>query len=155
MPGEIIGRYALPDLHGSKPGHRLVSLRTRRRLFGLCPSLRALPIMPRRHRLLPHDIPADRADAHRQTQSKAIVRDNRARIQQAGYGGDKRANFGRRSAGEQHLRTPDGQTQSRRVREISQNCYLSYRKSVLKHARVKALFYLSSNPVDQNVFRRV
>lgn len=80
MPGEITGRYALPDLHGSKLGHRLVSLRTRCGLFGLRSSLRALPIMPSRHRLLPDDIPPDRADAHRQAQSQTDVGNDRARI---------------------------------------------------------------------------
>lgn len=102
MPGEIAGRYALPDLHGPEPGHGPISLRTRCGLSGLRPSLRALPAMPGRHRLLPDDIPPDRADAHRQAQSEAPVGDDRARVQQAADGGDKgQKNFGQRGIGEQ------------------------------------------------------
>lgn len=133
MPGEIARRHALPDLHGSKPGHRLVSLRTRRGLSGLRASLRALPVVPGRHRLLSNDIPADRADAHGQAQSEIAVGNDRARVQQATVGGDKGADFGQRGVGQQqHLRMSE-QTRAGRVREIPQDCYVPRSKSVLRH----------------------
>jgi len=134
MLGEITRRYALPDLHGSKPGHRLVPLRTRRCLFGLRSSLRALPIVPRRHRLLPDDIPPDRADAHRQAQSETAVRNDRACVQQAAVGRDKRANHGQRGVDQQqYLRTPSSQAQAGCVREIPEDRYLSRSKGVLRY----------------------
>lgn len=102
MFSEITRRYALPDLHGPKFRHSPISLRTRCGLSGLRPSLRALPIMQGRHRLLPDDIPPYRIDAHRQAQSETVVGDNRACIQQAANGGDKRQkDFKQRGVGQQ------------------------------------------------------
>lgn len=131
MPGETAGRYALPDLHGPEPGHGPISLRTRCSLSRLRSSLRTLSIMPGRHRLLPDDIPPNRADAHRQAQSETAVGDDRTSVQQAADRGDKRQkNFRQRGiGGQQHLRAS---SRTRRVRKILQDCHLPRRESVLR-----------------------
>lgn len=52
MPGKIIGRYAVPHMHGSQLRHSLVPVRARGRVFGLRQTVRTLSPLSSRYRPL-------------------------------------------------------------------------------------------------------
>ena len=64
--GKIVGRNALSYLYGSQFGYCSVSVRSRRCLPRLRPTLRALSTLSRRHRSLQNNLPSHRTHSRGQ-----------------------------------------------------------------------------------------